>query len=166
MNPTPQSAAKLQEEAASRLRAIPSVDELLGRPFLQELALKSGRELVTQAVRKVLAETRALLKAETTRTSDPRTATIELAQLESRAADEVARILAPSLRRVINATGVVLHTNLGRAPLSATVAAPRSPKLRRIIPTLNTTSRAANAASAMSTPRVFSPNSSAPNPPS
>ncbi|MGC1968427.1 MAG: L-seryl-tRNA(Sec) selenium transferase [Candidatus Acidiferrales bacterium] len=123
MNPASESAAKLQEEAASRLRAIPSVDELLSRPFLQELAQKSGRELVTQAVRKVLAETRALLKEETTQISDPGTAITAPAQLESRAADEVARVLAPSLRRVINATGVVLHTNLGRAPLSAAVAA-------------------------------------------
>ena len=59
MNQAPHSAARLQKDAPSRLRAIPSVDELLGRPFLQELAQKSGRELVAQAVRKVLAETRA-----------------------------------------------------------------------------------------------------------
>ncbi len=90
---------------------------------MQELAQKSGRELVTQAVRKVLAETRALLTAGTKQTSDFGTATTEPAQLESRVADEVARVLAPSLRRVINATGVVLHTNLGRAPLSAAAAA-------------------------------------------
>jgi L-seryl-tRNA(Ser) seleniumtransferase len=123
MNPVPRSAARLQEETASRLRAIPSVDELLGRPLLQQLAQKSGRELVAQAVRKVLAETRALLKAETTQPSDSATATIEPAQLESRVADEVKRVLTPSLRRVINATGVVLHTNLGRAPLSPAAAA-------------------------------------------
>jgi L-seryl-tRNA(Ser) seleniumtransferase len=123
MNPASQSAARLQEEAAARLRAIPSVDELLSRPSLQELAQKSGRELVTQAVRKVLAEMRALLKVETTQTSESDAATFDLTQLDSRVAGEIERALAPSLRRVINATGVVLHTNLGRAPLSPAAAA-------------------------------------------
>jgi L-seryl-tRNA(Ser) seleniumtransferase len=123
MNPAPQPTAKLQEEAASRLRAIPSVDELLSRPFLRDLLQKSGRELVTQAIRNVLAETRALLKAENQQTFGPDTATFDLTQLESRVAGEVERVLAPSLRWVINATGVVLHTNLGRAPLSHAVAA-------------------------------------------
>lgn len=123
MNPVPQSAAKLPEEAASRLRAIPSVDELLSRPNLQLLAQNSGRELVTHAVRKVLAETRAQLRTSPTPANEPASAPLNLAQLESRVAGEVARVLAPSLRRVINATGVVLHTNLGRAPLSPAAAA-------------------------------------------
>ncbi len=123
MNPAPQPTAKLQEEAASRLRSIPSVDELLSRPFLRGLAQKSGRELVTRAIRSVLAETRSQLMSRPAQGNQPDAATSESAQLESRVADEVGRVLAPSLRRVINATGVVLHTNLGRAPLSTAVAA-------------------------------------------
>ena len=123
MNPAPESAAKLQKDAGSRLRAIPSVDELLGRPLLLALADKSSRELVTQTVRKVLAETRASLKTDPGPANEPGAATIELAHLESRVIAEVERVLAPSLRRMINATGVVLHTNLGRAPLSPAAAA-------------------------------------------
>ncbi len=123
MNRAPESAARMEEEATSRLRAIPSVDELLSRPNLKALAQESGRELVTQAVRKILAEMRSQLKTSPTQASEPGTATFDLAQLESRVADEVERVLAPSLRRVINATGVVLHTNLGRAPLSSAAAA-------------------------------------------
>ena len=120
---TPESAAKLQKGASLGLRAIPSVDELLGRPRLLALAEQSGRALVTQAVREVLAQVRVQLKTDPPTTKQPSPAALELPHLESRVIAEVERILAPSLRRVINATGVVLHTNLGRAPLSPTAAA-------------------------------------------
>ena len=56
MSPVPESAAGLQQDSGARLRAIPSVDDLLLRPRLAALAEKSGRSLVTQAVRNVLAE--------------------------------------------------------------------------------------------------------------
>jgi L-seryl-tRNA(Ser) seleniumtransferase len=123
MNPAPESAAKMQTDASQGLRAIPSVDELLGRPRLLALAEQSGRALATQAVRDVLAQLRVQLKADPALANDPGTATFQLPQLESRVIAEVERILTPSLRRVINATGVVLHTNLGRAPLSSAAAA-------------------------------------------
>ena len=123
MNPTPESAARLQKDPSSPLRAIPSVDELLGQPRLLALAKESGRELVTQAVRNVLAEMRATLKTGSAESHQPGSIGPELRDLESRVVSRVASILAPSLRRVINATGVVLHTNLGRAPLSTAAAA-------------------------------------------
>lgn len=123
MNTAPESAAKMQKDLSLRLRAIPSVDELLGRPGLLALAEQSGRTLVTQAVRYVLAQVRVQLKTDPPQTNEPSTPTLELPHLESRVIAEVERILAPSLRRVINATGVVLHTNLGRAPLSPAAAA-------------------------------------------
>jgi L-seryl-tRNA(Ser) seleniumtransferase len=122
MNTAPEPASKMQKDASLGLRAIPSVDELLGRPGLLALAEQSGRTLVTQAVRYVLAQVRVQLKTDPQQTSEPSTPTLELPHLESRVIAEVERILAPSLRRVINATGVVLHTNLGRAPLSPTAA--------------------------------------------
>jgi L-seryl-tRNA(Ser) seleniumtransferase len=131
MNPVPDSAARLQKESDARLRAIPSVDELLLQPRLVALAEKSGREMVTQAVRQILAAFRARLKAEPSQSGMADPEIFDLAQFAARVVAEVVAAvlekveaaLAPSLRRVINATGVVLHTNLGRAPLShATVA--------------------------------------------
>ena len=130
MNPVPESAARLQKDSGARLRAIPSVDELLLQPRLVALAEKSGRALVTQTVRRVLADFRARLKNEPSQSAVPNPEAFEEAQLDARVVAEiiaevvvgvvekVETALAPSLRRVINATGVVLHTNLGRAPLS------------------------------------------------
>ena len=71
MNPVPESAAKLQKDSGARLRAIPSVDELLLQPRLVALAEKSGRALVTQAVRQVLADFRARLKSEPSQPAVP-----------------------------------------------------------------------------------------------
>ncbi len=109
-----------QAERFSRLRELPSVDELLLRPGLRKLAETAGRGLVTQAARSVLAKERARLK----NAAEAEAGAADPANIEARIAAEVESQLAPSLRRVINATGVILHTNLGRAPLSEeTVAA-------------------------------------------
>jgi len=118
MNPVPESAARLRKDSGGRLRAIPSVDELLLQPRLTALAEKSSRSLVTQAVRRVLADYRARLKNEPSQSAVPNLEAFDLAQFAARVVAEVESAVAPSLRRVINATGVVLHTNLGRAPLS------------------------------------------------
>jgi L-seryl-tRNA(Ser) seleniumtransferase len=135
MNPVPESAARLSKDSSARLRAIPSVDELLLQPRLVALAEKSGRALVTQTVRQVLADFRARLKNQPAQPALPNPETLDEAELEARVVAEimaevvggvVAKVetaLAPSLRRVINATGVVLHTNLGRAPLSQAAVA-------------------------------------------
>jgi len=95
------------------------VDELLGRPRLLALAEKAGRALVTQSARTVLANLRAQMKDETAGAGQ----SIDPEHIEALIVANVEALLAPSLRRVINATGVILHTNLGRAPLSAETAA-------------------------------------------
>jgi L-seryl-tRNA(Ser) seleniumtransferase len=122
MSPVPESAARLQKDSDSRLRAIPAVDELLLEPRLIALAEKSGRSLVTRTVRRVLSDFRAQLKGEPVPSGAPNPDAFDSAQLQARLVAAVVvtveAALAPSLRRVINATGVVLHTNLGRAPLS------------------------------------------------
>ena len=84
------------------LRDLPSVDQVL-----RELGSVDGfpREVVVYEIRSVLAEIR-----ETGNESGP------IGQLVR---DRLRALAEPSLRRVINATGVVLHTNLGRAPLAA-----------------------------------------------
>ncbi|HUJ31800.1 MAG TPA: L-seryl-tRNA(Sec) selenium transferase [Candidatus Acidoferrum sp.] len=124
MSPAADPAARPQREASTGLREIPSVDELLGRPHLRSLAETAGRTIVTHVTRGVLADVRARLMTEAaTEPLSVRTGSPAIEILESRIADEVRRLLAPSLRGVINATGVILHTNLGRAPLSPAVIA-------------------------------------------
>jgi len=118
MSPSADPAAKMQKDPAARLRELPSVDELLTRPPLLGLAEQAGRGIVTQAARSVLADMRAQLR------NDPgSTHPVGLPEIEAKVIARVEDMLSPSLRRVINATGVILHTNLGRAPLSADAAA-------------------------------------------
>jgi L-seryl-tRNA(Ser) seleniumtransferase len=107
-------------DSASRaaiLRKIPSVDELLGRPLAADLSRRAGRALVLDVTRQVLAAVRAELAEAIAPETFAEAASMEA--LEYRIVREVEAWLAPSLRPVINATGVVLHTNLGRAPISA-----------------------------------------------
>jgi L-seryl-tRNA(Ser) seleniumtransferase len=119
MNP-PAHPAQKTPNGSSRMREIPSVDELLGRPRLLALAENAGRALVTQSARAVLTNLRARMKGETSGAGDRG---IDIEQLESRVITDVEVALVCSLRHVINATGVILHTNLGRAPLSTEAAA-------------------------------------------
>jgi L-seryl-tRNA(Ser) seleniumtransferase len=126
MKPIIDSGAKAPKDKAkgvnSRLRAIPSVDELLGHASLVALAEKAGRGVVTQAARNVLADLRAWLKSGANGSGSVETA-LTVEAIRGRVVADVEARLAPSLRRVINATGVILHTNLGRAPLAATAIA-------------------------------------------
>src|SRR4051812_170090 len=102
------------------LRQIPSVDELANRAELAEMSRRVGRELVVEAARSGLGRLRQNVIRNP---SDIRGLcdgdVFDASQLAAEVAAELASRLAPSLRTVINATGVVLHTNLGRAPLSA-----------------------------------------------
>ena len=140
MNPETDPAARMQREASEqvsadapglradsarkeRLREIPSVDEMLGRPRVRALGEMAGRGAVIEATRSVLADVRAGLLGEASpeagATAAATSGTLTLEVLEARITDEVKNRLAPSLQRVINATGVILHTNLGRAPIPA-----------------------------------------------
>ena len=94
------------------LRKIPKVDELLLHPVLRLKAEELSPVLTAQAVRQVLDGLRGAILAgacESLPSND---------QLAEAVAAQIERNALPSLRRVINATGVILHTNLGRAPLA------------------------------------------------
>jgi L-seryl-tRNA(Ser) seleniumtransferase len=99
-------------ETAKRLRELPSVDELLARPSMAKLSEAHGRTIVVRAARSALAKMR-----------DEILNGVRTGSVEERVGADVNAALGPSLTRVINATGVVLHTNLGRAPLSKEAAA-------------------------------------------
>jgi L-seryl-tRNA(Ser) seleniumtransferase len=91
---------------AQKLRELPSVHEVLSR--LDALLARYPRALVVEEARRVLEARRAGIRAGIGADESSIETEIEWA---------LDRLARPSLRRVINATGVVLHTNLGRAPL-------------------------------------------------
>ena len=104
----------LSPDQADLLRQIPSVDELLAQPRLAALAERVNRELLVEITRTVLADLRGRIAGEGTAA----TIALDSLALEERITSMVEQVLASSLQPVINATGVILHTNLGRAPLS------------------------------------------------
>jgi L-seryl-tRNA(Ser) seleniumtransferase len=98
------------------LRTLPAVDELLRQAPIQPLLKIHSRTLVVESIRKVLEEKRqAIFQSK----DDQEAAAVTMTPEKWAAAveEELAASFRPSLRPVINATGVVLHTNLGRAPL-------------------------------------------------
>jgi L-seryl-tRNA(Ser) seleniumtransferase len=100
------------------LRHLPSVDQLLRRDGLKDLIATAGRDAVRDRLREVLAEIRKEFGAangDAPAPADPEKLTREI---ERRLNARFALRLRSRTQRVINATGVVLHTNLGRAPLS------------------------------------------------
>src|SRR5450432_1082885 len=103
-------------EAGGLYRRLPSLDELLSGPSFAALLQADPRSVVVRAARAVLLRLRQEI-AQGRHT--PASLDGRLASLAAEAASEIATSSRYSLRRVINATGVVLHTNLGRAPLSA-----------------------------------------------
>jgi L-seryl-tRNA(Ser) seleniumtransferase len=93
------------------LRQIPAVDELLSREALRALEARVGRRLLVDATRKVLQSLRS-------RIASGSLSSVSVEMLEKEIVAETVATAEFSLRPVINATGVILHTNLGRAPLA------------------------------------------------
>jgi L-seryl-tRNA(Ser) seleniumtransferase len=110
----------LSPEQSDLLRQIPSVDELLLQPRIASLAQRVDRTLLVEITRTVLAELRARIAGSPAFAPQPAIAS-DSASLEQRIVSLVETLLARSLQPVINATGVILHTNLGRAPLTAAI---------------------------------------------
>jgi L-seryl-tRNA(Ser) seleniumtransferase len=111
-----QKKSRAESERIALLRQIPSVDEVLNSPQAAKLIGAAGRAMTANTVRELLAEVR-----EKARNGAP-AATPSIAEIHAAITQKIEEKLAPSLRGVINATGVVLHTNLGRAPLAKAAA--------------------------------------------
>jgi L-seryl-tRNA(Ser) seleniumtransferase len=95
------------------MRDIPSIEQLRQRPAMRALEAEFGRAALIEALR-------ASAEALRTRVAGGDAVPADVAgTIESAVPARLAELAAASLRPVINATGVILHTNLGRAPLAA-----------------------------------------------
>jgi L-seryl-tRNA(Ser) seleniumtransferase len=94
-------------------RTIPSIDELRRRPAAVALEARFGARATVDALRAAAGRIRQTIGTDK---DEPGTSTA--VRIEAVAAEHLARLFQPSLEPVINATGVIIHTNLGRAPLA------------------------------------------------
>jgi L-seryl-tRNA(Ser) seleniumtransferase len=99
-------------------RELPSVDELLHAPAVVALAASHGTAAVTDAAREVLSRLREEIASGLL---DEAALQLALSEIANAIETQVHKSVRYSLRSVINATGVILHTNLGRAPLAESV---------------------------------------------
>jgi L-seryl-tRNA(Ser) seleniumtransferase len=100
----------------SDFRVIPSIDELRQRPAIRALEARFGAEATLEALRDAAGSVRqAIAAGDRSFAAD----TMAVARIEAAAEARLGEQFRRSLEPVINATGVILHTNLGRAPLGA-----------------------------------------------
>ena len=102
---------------ANPLRNLPSVTAILDLPATQGLKSKYAHDLVVAAIREELDDVRERLGQ-----GEARDGFADPESIARRVGQRLQRDLRPKLRRVINATGIVLHTNLGRAPVAEQAA--------------------------------------------
>jgi L-seryl-tRNA(Ser) seleniumtransferase len=96
--------------------AIPSIEQLRQRPAARALAARFGVEATVDALRSAAAAIRrAMVGGDGSYSSDADV----IARIEAAATAQLGEMFRPSLEPVINASGVIIHTNLGRAPLAA-----------------------------------------------
>jgi len=102
------------------LRSLPSIDRLLLTPTAVRLSDQIGRDRVRDLLREISDELRAQITGNAGAAAPPEELRPDLLPdiLEERLKTRARLLLKPSLRRVVNASGVILHTNLGRAPLA------------------------------------------------
>jgi L-seryl-tRNA(Ser) seleniumtransferase len=104
----------MDPKRAALLRQLPQVDDLLRHPELATAVAALPRALAAAVVRRVLADQRQIIN---TTAPDALPAALPETGLVQELKTSLAAAAKPVLRRVINATGVIIHTNLGRSPL-------------------------------------------------
>lgn len=95
------------------LRNIPSVNELLESPPLKKLVTRLSHNVVVSGVRGFLDDLRGQMQSAAVEMTPP-----SVAELAEKVARRILQQEVPSLKPAINATGILLHTGLGRAPLA------------------------------------------------
>ena len=108
----------LPAEKKEWFQKIPAVDRLLNTPLISRLLKRYPRALVIKAIHEVLEEVRREIKAGQG-FDDPSSLSAE--KVSERIGEKTQFLNRPSLRPVINATGIVVHTNLGRSLLAERV---------------------------------------------
>ena len=108
-------ARLMADQREQLLRKLPSVDAILNDPDLQDDIAGLPRKVVADSVRRALDAVRKLLISENPATTDEKTIRQEII---ADAKERIAAIMRPHYRRVVNATGIILHTGLGRAVLA------------------------------------------------
>jgi L-seryl-tRNA(Ser) seleniumtransferase len=106
----------MKEDSQQLLQRLPSVDSLLKEPALEPDIAQAGRKLVVDCLREAVDEARTLILADQAGDLNPDTLRDRIV---ARAKDNLRLMSGPHYRRVINATGIILHTGLGRAVLPA-----------------------------------------------
>lgn len=103
------------ETQSSALRSLPSVDSVLANPAIREFTVQLDRSIATQLARESIGQVRSgILNGRAP--SDPGESVLRQFEIAAN------RVLSPRLHEVINGTGVIVHTNLGRAPVSRAAA--------------------------------------------
>ena len=107
-------------------RNLPSVHEVLQRPAIQKLGGQHAHDLVVETIRQELTQLRERVSA-----GDRPDGEAAADAVAARVSERLGVALRAKLRSVINATGIILHTNLGRAPIAdeAARAVPAGAKL-------------------------------------
>ncbi|MCO5191326.1 MAG: L-seryl-tRNA(Sec) selenium transferase [Anaerolineae bacterium] len=98
-------------ELQMRLRHLPGIDTVLAWAEIAPLVMEYGHDTVVTAIRKVISAERDAIRAQPGYVTDQ-------SYIAAQIVIAVAALNAPTLVPVINATGIIIHTNLGRAPLS------------------------------------------------
>src|SRR5262252_5697721 len=111
----PPTSSRERSEHPMSLRVIPSIEQLRQRDAMRALETRYGRAALVEALR---AETTALRERLASGHVAAVTVVEAVDEIERGAEARLRAAMRPSLVRVINATGVIVHTNLGRAPLS------------------------------------------------
>ncbi|MBK8900973.1 MAG: L-seryl-tRNA(Sec) selenium transferase [Anaerolineaceae bacterium] len=101
-----------QSKTQTLLRELPSVDRLLNTAMAVDMMLAYGRSLTVESLRHSLDTARSAILSGEARYAPMNAVLVDEARLW------LEQFLAPTLQPVINGTGVIVHTNLGRAPLS------------------------------------------------
>ena len=101
------------------LRELPAVDRLLREPPLEALRGRLPHKVILAAAQETVEQHRQKIRQDCSRGEPVNRESFSAAALAREAAARAESMAGPSLRPVINATGIVLHTNLGRAPLAA-----------------------------------------------